>query len=272
MKIIPNRLRNLSIIAIIALSSLTAVADERSDDITKLYTATFERIPDKAGLEFWIDSNLSIDEIASSFFDQNETKMKYPEDAPTSEFVNSIYQNLFDRSSDEEGLDYWSNAIEQKKIARSKFILAVTNGAQGSDEEILNEKRDISKEYLARLEYDKNDAESVMEIYHEEGHNRALDLIINLDENEVEHESERESLESRLNSITLTPEEKDQIRKEHTKHGIDSAEKLLGDFEKNTQSSEHEDSTTEQNRDDNNHKEGSHNSTENQGKVYAIGY
>ena len=43
--------------------------------VAKLYVATFDRAPDSAGLDYWVNlSGLSLEEIATSFFDQPETK------------------------------------------------------------------------------------------------------------------------------------------------------------------------------------------------------
>jgi len=50
-----------------------------TDSITKLYVATFDRAPDKSGVDYWINSSgLSLEDIATSFFEQQETKAKYP--------------------------------------------------------------------------------------------------------------------------------------------------------------------------------------------------
>ncbi len=121
------------------------------ENVTELYVATFDRVPDKAGLNYWLyDSNLELEGIASSFFDQPETQEKYPKDTTTEEFIISVYNNLFDRDPQSEGLQYWKEELENKNISRSNFILAVINGALGDDANILKSKRDKA---LAELGY-----------------------------------------------------------------------------------------------------------------------
>lgn len=111
------------------------------ENVAKLYVATFNRAPDAAGLNFWIfDSGFSLEDIARSFFDQPETKMLYPDSTSNREFIRSTYANLFNRQPAADGEAYWLDALESGKVSKSVFILAVVNGALGSDAEILNNK------------------------------------------------------------------------------------------------------------------------------------
>jgi hypothetical protein len=78
-----------------------------------------------------------------SFFDQNETKMRYPDSLPTEDFIRAVYRNLFDRVADEDGLKYWKEDIESGRIGRNVFLLAVINGALGDDRETMENKREV---------------------------------------------------------------------------------------------------------------------------------
>ena len=118
---------------------LQATAPSRIS-VAKLYIATFDRAPDAEGLEYWLYSGLDIESIAMSFFDQKETKAKYPSGYSHKKFINDVYQNLFGRDVDPEGLNYWVESIQNNKISRSLFILAVINGALGDDADILTNK------------------------------------------------------------------------------------------------------------------------------------
>ena len=89
-------------------------------DITKLYVGYFNRAPDPAGLQYWLDQadmGMTLSEIAESFSVQTEATSLYPflqfpdVSSPTA-FVNSVYLNLFNRAADEEGLEYWTGQLE----------------------------------------------------------------------------------------------------------------------------------------------------------------
>ncbi len=113
--------------------------------VAKVYVATIDRAPDIEGLKYWVeDSELSLEEIAMSFFDQNETQQKYPKGTSSREFIKSIYANLFKRLPDKDGWDYWERELDNKNIKPSVFILAVTNGALGDDENIINNRTMVS--------------------------------------------------------------------------------------------------------------------------------
>lgn len=119
-----------------------------STEVTKLYIATFNRAPDAAGLEYWVNqSGLNIEEIAMSFFDQSETQTLYPSDTTNDLFVTSIYANLFNRAPDAAGLAYWVSELDSAAMSRSVMIEAVKNGAQGEDAVILDNKTAVGTHF-----------------------------------------------------------------------------------------------------------------------------
>lgn len=104
------------------------------EEVTKLYVATFNRAPDAAGLNYWLNSSgLALSQIAQSFFDQEETKVSYPEGTSNSDFITSVYQNLFNREADTNGLNYWETELNINKISKNRFIEAVINGVLNTD-------------------------------------------------------------------------------------------------------------------------------------------
>ncbi|MCX6077340.1 MAG: DUF4214 domain-containing protein [Campylobacterales bacterium] len=139
------------------------------NDVTKLYVATFNRAPDAAGLNYWVyDSGLSIEGIAASFFDQPETQQLYPVGTANENFINSVYDNLFNRAAEQEGLDYWVAELNSGNISKQKFILAVINGAQntalGQDATILTNKQTVGLSYVLHGLDDVALASSVMSV------------------------------------------------------------------------------------------------------------
>ncbi len=133
-----------------------------SKDITKLYVATFNRAPDSKGIRYWVSSNLHLNNIASSFFEQSEAKTLYPEDKSIEEFIKAVYKNLFNRDPADDGLSYWNDEIKKGSISKSVFILSTINGAKGDDITILNNKQFVG-EYFANKELNNvSDAFSVI--------------------------------------------------------------------------------------------------------------
>jgi hypothetical protein len=139
------------------------------ESVAQLYVATFNRAPDSGGINYWLNESFGgkacLEEIASSFFDQPETKALYPEDSYLEDFIRAVYRNLFNREPESEGLIYWTNELENGNIKKSEFILAVINGARdteaGQDKTILQNKKEVG---LAFANADLNDVEQAKEI------------------------------------------------------------------------------------------------------------
>lgn len=63
-------------IALIFLTISLLATTPTDNNVAKLYVATFNRVPDSEGLDYWINnSGLTLEEIAQSFFDQEETQL-----------------------------------------------------------------------------------------------------------------------------------------------------------------------------------------------------
>ncbi len=133
------------------------------DEVTKLYVATFNRAPDSAGIKYWLNSKLKLSQIAESFFDQEETKSKYPEDLNNDIFITEIYNNILGRKPDSEGKSYWLDELNRGVISRQNFILAIMNGAKDDDAILLNNKMEVGKYFAFTLKLNNiNLAKEVM--------------------------------------------------------------------------------------------------------------
>ncbi len=124
------------------------------NEVVKLYVATFNRAPDYKGISYWLSSGLKLSQIAESFFDQPETKNKYPQTLDKSLFVDNIYRNILGREPDSAGKEYWLKELDEGRVTRQNFILAIMNGAKGNDAILLNNKMEIGKYFAFKLKMD----------------------------------------------------------------------------------------------------------------------
>lgn len=137
------------LLSLLFIGTLLHATAPTKESVTKLYIATFDRIPDIDGMEYWVsESGLDLEEIAQSFFDQEETQEKYPQLFTNENFVSTIYENLFAREADSSGATYWIEELNSEAISRDTFILAVMNGALGDDAEILESKRVFATNFM----------------------------------------------------------------------------------------------------------------------------
>ncbi len=156
-----------------AATTLNLLALTADQQIASTYAAFFGRAADAAGFEFWVGQfvqNLPTQgpaalfaNIASSFGISGEAKALYPflvspfgaSDSQISAFIDSVYNNLFNRSSDAGGLAYWTGQIKQT-LAANQFVgsvlINIMSGAQdsaaGKDITTLMGKVAVSLEYV----------------------------------------------------------------------------------------------------------------------------
>ncbi len=150
--------------AVFFLFSNSIYAEEPTQEsTTELYIAFFDRAPDANGLEYWLKSGLSLEQISESFFYQDETQNKYPDSLTNEAFVTTVYQNLFNHEPDDEGLQYWVNMLDSVAITRALSILAIVNGAAGDDKTILQNKTEVGLYFVESGLDDVEQAEAVME-------------------------------------------------------------------------------------------------------------
>jgi len=160
--------RVIALLAMFVFSSFSYAEKPTQESVTRLYVATFERAPDKAGLDYWVNnSGLSLEGIAESFFDQPETQQTYPPGTSNHEFVKAVYEHLFNREPDSAGWQYWESELNQNHIKKSQFILAVINGALAptggkDDADILNNKTEVGLYFIENGLNDENLAKEVM--------------------------------------------------------------------------------------------------------------
>ena len=107
------------------------------EDLAALYAGYFDRAPDPAGLQFWIDEidgGREFNTIAEDFAASPEAEALYPYlttpgvSSPAL-FVTEIYANLFGRAPDEAGLEFWTGVLDAGTVSVADFIEAIIVGA-----------------------------------------------------------------------------------------------------------------------------------------------
>tara|TARA_B100001093_G_scaffold482423_1_gene514064 strand:- start:15313 stop:16290 length:978 start_codon:yes stop_codon:yes gene_type:complete len=100
--------------------------------LTRLYLAYFNRLPDQEGYEYWSSTYLggaALNDISQSFAGSAEFVSTYGS-LDDGGFVNLVYQNLFSRSADQGGYDYWSAALADGSINRGGVMTSFSESAE----------------------------------------------------------------------------------------------------------------------------------------------
>lgn len=110
---------------------------DQINDLTALYAGYFDRAPDPAGLQFWIDQidgGRPFNTIAADFAASPEATALYPflvtpAVSTSSAFITAIYANLFNRVPDAAGLEFWTGVLASGDVSVADMIEAIINGA-----------------------------------------------------------------------------------------------------------------------------------------------
>jgi hypothetical protein len=111
----------------------TGLSETDFENFIELYIAYFNRAPDAVGLNFWgtaFANGTSLAESAALYVTQDETIAAYPSDLSNSELVETIYENVLGRIPDQDGFDFWVNALDSGGIGRDIAILGILDGAK----------------------------------------------------------------------------------------------------------------------------------------------
>ena len=131
--------------------------------IQNLYIAYFGRPAEQAGLDYWsAQADLTVEGLSASFAQQPEYQAVYG-DLPREEVVAQLYQNLFGRKAEGNELGYW---IASDDISVDRMALALVNGAQSTDREMLDGKTEFAAAITA-AQSDASDIASVKQAFND---------------------------------------------------------------------------------------------------------
>ena len=119
--------------------------------IQNAYVAFFNRPADVAGLNYWTNYNGSIADLFNAFAGSQEYKSLFTGQNST-QIVNTVYQNLFGRSPDVDGLNYWVGQLDSGKLTVANIANAVNAGALGADKTIISNKVAAATEFTSALD------------------------------------------------------------------------------------------------------------------------
>lgn len=100
------------------LTTLEGIAQTTVNPVIRLYQAAFDRVPDSAGLDYWVSQyidgggsgTLTLGQMSANFTQSAEFQSDYGALSNLA-FVNALYVNILQRTGDQAGIDYWTNLL-----------------------------------------------------------------------------------------------------------------------------------------------------------------
>jgi serralysin len=113
-------------------TSTLAVHDNLDLALIQIYVAAFRRAPETGGYNYWLheEATRGLTGVADVIFSLDSVKTIYPAGMSATDFVTAIYQNVFNRAPDTEGLNYWVQQLNAK--SRGQLVIDMTNAALGT--------------------------------------------------------------------------------------------------------------------------------------------
>ena len=133
------------------------MATDYTNEVQKLYVAYFGRPADPEGLNFWINQLQTnpnfYQTVSMTFSTSNEFKTMYA-GLDNRALVTEIYDNMFARAPDADGLNFWVNALNNGTISFDNAVTFIANGARNNDAIIINGKVSVATEFTKHIDTD----------------------------------------------------------------------------------------------------------------------
>lgn len=120
-------------------------ADGAGGQVTRLYQAAFNRIPDRVGLGFWLDKletgAVSLHELATIFTQSQEFKDLYGANAGNAALVLALYRNVLHREPDQQGYRFWLSALDEQRLTLPGLLVYMSES---------DENRSLTRDTIQR--------------------------------------------------------------------------------------------------------------------------
>ncbi|SDC96346.1 protein of unknown function [Desulfurella multipotens] len=128
------------------------------NQVQDLYIAYYQRPADPAGLIYWSQMAAAqgglTPQIINAFANSLEAKANYGTitSANIAQVITSIYQALFNRAPDQQGLAFYENGFNNGTFTPGTIALNILNGARGNDAITLQNKLTAAMQFTQALD------------------------------------------------------------------------------------------------------------------------
>ena len=132
--------------------------------LQQFYIAYYGRPADYAGSVYWVNTlerdfkgNQTGMVAAFGNLQQREYVDMYGTGGTVQEFLTRVYENLFNRAPDQEGLNYWTGIINARAQqvgigqARSESVIQILDGAQAADRLVVQAKQTVATQFSQQI-------------------------------------------------------------------------------------------------------------------------
>lgn len=138
-----------------SLEDDTRSFSQSEERVLEAYLAYFGRPGDLGGLSFWSgelqSANGNLSAISNSFGTSDEVDRRFG-DLNNRALIENLYEQILGRTPDPSGRDFWLGELNSGNRTLEQISLAIIDGVQGEDVDIVNNRIAFSKLYVSLLE------------------------------------------------------------------------------------------------------------------------
>ena len=144
-----------------------ATRTETENAIQEIYIGLLGRAADKAGLEYWADEveagTITLEEVRTNIVNDQPEYEEVFGGLSRSQTVNQLYNNLFGRDAEPEGLTYWVSG-GGKDVPVDLLVFALSDGALGNDRLALDNKVTVAQYFTENATDSENKDDAALVI------------------------------------------------------------------------------------------------------------
>lgn len=121
----------------------------------QMYVAYYGRPGDSAGIDYWagkFDDSDNLDDVLSAFGNSKEYTDRFGTLSKEG-LVNGLFLQMFNRKSDDRGLDFYTNKLENGEATLASIVKQIADGAGFFDKETFDNKVSVSNNYTDYATY-----------------------------------------------------------------------------------------------------------------------
>jgi hypothetical protein len=135
-----------------------SVSQSLLNQVQELYIAFYDRPADQGGLNYWANTvqtayNGNVQGILADFANSTESQNLYGTitSANVGNVINQIYLDLFNRTVDSVGLQYWTNAYSTYHMSAGELAYDILQGAGPGDSTTIANKLYAANQFTNAL-------------------------------------------------------------------------------------------------------------------------
>lgn len=113
--------------------AIAFASDLVAGHVYRAYRAAFDRVPDPAGIGFWmakVDAGATLTDVTNELVKSVEFKTLYGANPANADLVARLYHNILHRDAEPAGQQFWTSVLDRKGATVSELLASFSESAE----------------------------------------------------------------------------------------------------------------------------------------------